>query len=98
MTTVAIVGAGLGVAAARRFGQQGSDVTLLARRQEHVDEPAAQLTAERITAHGYAADVRAPASHAHRAGCVPPLRRRPRRVIAHRSGPPGPTRTPPRTG
>ena len=59
MTTFAIVGAGrgLGVAAARRFGQQGFDVALLARRQEHVDELAAQLTAEGITARGYAADV-----------------------------------------
>ena len=64
MTTIAIVGAGrgLGVAAARRFGQQGFDVALLARRQEHVDELAAQLTAEGITARGYAADVRDAAS------------------------------------
>ena len=64
MTTFAVVGAGrgLGVAAARRFGQEGFDVALLARRQEHVDELAAQLTAEGITARGYAADVRDAAS------------------------------------
>jgi hypothetical protein len=49
MTTVAIVGAGRGLGAA-------------ARGQEHVDELAAQLTAEGITARGYAGDVRDPAS------------------------------------
>jgi NADP-dependent 3-hydroxy acid dehydrogenase YdfG len=64
MTTIAIVGAsrGLGAAAPRRFGRQGFDVALLARRQEHVDELAAQLTAQGSTARGYAADVRDPAS------------------------------------
>lgn len=64
MTTFAIVGAGsgLGAAAARRFGREGFAVALLARRQEHVDELAAQLTAEGITARGYAADVRDAAS------------------------------------
>jgi NADP-dependent 3-hydroxy acid dehydrogenase YdfG len=64
MSTIAIVGAGrgLGAAAARRFGQQGFDVALLARRQEHVDELAARLTEEGITARGYAADVRDAAS------------------------------------
>ena len=64
MTTFAIVGAGrgLGLAAARRFGQQGFDVVLISRSQEHVDELAAQLSAEGITARGYAADVRDAAS------------------------------------
>ncbi|TQN42494.1 short-subunit dehydrogenase [Blastococcus colisei] len=64
MTTFAIVGAGrgLGAAAARRFGRQGFDVALLSRSQENVDDLAAQLTADGITARGYAADVRDAAS------------------------------------
>ena len=64
MTTLAVVGAGpgLGAAVARRFGRQGFAVALLARRQNHVDELAAQLTADGLTARGYAADVRDAAS------------------------------------
>ena len=64
MTTFAIVGAGrgLGAATARRFGQQGFDVALLSRSQENVDALAAELTAEGITARGFAADVRNAAS------------------------------------
>jgi NADP-dependent 3-hydroxy acid dehydrogenase YdfG len=64
MTTVAIVGAGpgLGAAAARRFGRGGFDVALLSRSQENVDALAAELTAEGLTARGYAADVRDGAS------------------------------------
>jgi len=64
MTTVAIVGAGrgLGAATARRFGQQGFDVALVSRSQENVDALAEELTAEGITARGFAADVRNAAS------------------------------------
>lgn len=60
MTTFAIVGAGrgLGAAAARRFGRQGFDVALLSRSQANVDALAAELSADGITARGYAADVR----------------------------------------
>ncbi len=60
MTTIAIVGAGpgLGLAAAHRFGRAGFAVALLARRQDNVDALAGQLTAQGITARGFAADVR----------------------------------------
>ena len=64
MTTFAIVGAGrgLGAAAARRFGQHGFAVALLSRSQDNVDALATELTAEGITARGFAADVRNAAS------------------------------------
>ncbi|WP_324276775.1 SDR family NAD(P)-dependent oxidoreductase [Blastococcus brunescens] len=64
MTTIAIVGAGrgLGAAAARRFGREGFHVALLSRSQENVDALASELTAEGLTAHGYATDVRDGAS------------------------------------
>jgi NADP-dependent 3-hydroxy acid dehydrogenase YdfG len=59
-TTIAIIGAGpgLGLASARRFGAEGSNVALLSRTQEHVDALAAELADAGITARGYAADVR----------------------------------------
>jgi NADP-dependent 3-hydroxy acid dehydrogenase YdfG len=59
-TTIAIVGAGqgLGAAVARRFDAEGFTVALLSRDQHRVDQLAADLTAEGITARGYAADVR----------------------------------------
>lgn len=59
MPTFAIIGAGagLGLAAARRFGREGFEVALIARTQDSVDELAETLTSEGITAHGYAADV-----------------------------------------
>jgi len=59
MSTIAIIGAGpgLGAAVARRFGNEGFAVALLARTQSKLDELAAGLTAEGITARGYAADV-----------------------------------------
>lgn len=59
MPTFTIIGAGsgLGLAAARRFGQEGFDVALVSRTQEHVDELAETLQAEGISARGYAADV-----------------------------------------
>ena len=70
MTTIAIVGAGpgLGAAVARRFGREGFDVALLSRRQERADGLAADLAdlpelADRgVSARGFAADVRDPAS------------------------------------
>ncbi len=60
MTTTAIIGAGpgLGAAVARRFAAEGFNIALLARRQERVDELAAQLTSSGGEARGYAADVR----------------------------------------
>ncbi|MET7319591.1 SDR family NAD(P)-dependent oxidoreductase [Streptomyces sp. NPDC005549] len=60
MTTLAIVGAGrgLGLSAARRFGREGFDVALISRHQEPIDELAADLTQQGITARGYTANVR----------------------------------------
>ena len=67
MSTIAIIGAGpgLGQAAARRFGRGGFSVALVSRTQANVDELVAELTAEGITARGYAANARGP--HALRA-------------------------------
>ena len=60
MTTLTIVGAGigLGAAAARRFGAEGFDVAVISRRQDRVDALAADLAAAGFTARGYAASVR----------------------------------------
>ncbi|MGV9551704.1 SDR family NAD(P)-dependent oxidoreductase [Streptomyces ardesiacus] len=59
MTTYLLVGAGpgLGLAAARRFGQAGHAVALLARDQEHLDALVATLDDDGIKARGYVADV-----------------------------------------
>lgn len=64
MTTIAIVGAGpgLGAAVARRFGAEGFAVALVSRNQERLDQLAADLEADGVTARGYAADVRDPES------------------------------------
>jgi NADP-dependent 3-hydroxy acid dehydrogenase YdfG len=60
MSTIAIVGAGPGVGAAvaRRFGREGFAVALISRTQAHLDVLAAELSADGITAQGFAADVR----------------------------------------
>ena len=62
MTTIAIVGAGkgLGAAVARKFGAEGFEIALISRNQERVDQLAADLQAEGLTARGYAASVRDP--------------------------------------
>lgn len=64
MTTIAIVGAGpgLGAAVAQRFGIEGFAVALVSRNQERLDQLAADLEADGVTARGYAADVRDPES------------------------------------
>ncbi|MDO8122577.1 SDR family NAD(P)-dependent oxidoreductase [Isoptericola sp. b490] len=64
MPTIAIVGAGpgLGAAVARRFGAEGFSVALLSRDQAKLDALAAELGAGGVTARGYAADVRDPAT------------------------------------
>ncbi|MGW3981921.1 SDR family NAD(P)-dependent oxidoreductase [Streptomyces mirabilis] len=64
MTTVVIIGAGrgLGAAVARQFGHGGFDVALVSRDQARVDALAGDLTAEGLTARGFAADVRDPAA------------------------------------
>lgn len=64
MTTIAIVGAGpgLGAAVARTFGAQGFAVALVSRNQERLDQLAADLQVDGVTARGYAADVRDPES------------------------------------
>jgi NADP-dependent 3-hydroxy acid dehydrogenase YdfG len=63
MHTIAIVGAGpgLGAAVARRFGREGFAVALISRDQAKLDGIAKDLSAEGITARGFAADVLAPA-------------------------------------
>lgn len=60
MPTIAIVGAGpgLGAAVARRFGAEGFSVGLVSRDQARLDELAARLEEEGVTARGYATDVR----------------------------------------
>ncbi|MGU3438410.1 SDR family NAD(P)-dependent oxidoreductase [Actinomycetes bacterium M1A6_2h] len=64
MTTIAIIGAGegLGSAVARRFGREGFSVALISRTQKNVDRIADKLSAEGITAQGFAADVQHPQS------------------------------------
>ena len=64
MTTIAIIGAGkgLGAAVARRFGAEGFSVALISRNQGRVDALAEELGKEGITAKGFVADVRNPAS------------------------------------
>lgn len=59
MPTIAIVGAGpgLGLAIARKFGQEGFSVALISRTQDKLDRLAAQLGDEGITAVGFTADV-----------------------------------------
>jgi short-subunit dehydrogenase len=64
MATIAIIGAGagLGAAAARRFGAEGFSVGLISRNQERLDALAAELGKDSVTARGFSADVRNPAS------------------------------------
>jgi len=64
MTSLAIIGAGagLGAAAARKFGAAGLAVGLISRNQARVDALAKELTGDGITARGFTADVRDPAS------------------------------------
>ncbi|CCQ13988.1 Dehydrogenase [Rhodococcus sp. AW25M09] len=64
MTSIAIVGAGagLGAAVARKFGAQGYSVGLISRNQSRLDALADQLAADGVSAKGFAADVRDPAS------------------------------------
>jgi short-subunit dehydrogenase len=58
--SIVIVDAGpnLGMAVARRFGREGFSVGLVSRTQAKLDDLAAQLAAEGITAAGAAADIR----------------------------------------
>jgi NADP-dependent 3-hydroxy acid dehydrogenase YdfG len=58
--SIVIVGAGpnLGLAVALRFGREGFSVGLVSRTQAKLDDLAAQLAAEGITALGAAADIR----------------------------------------
>ncbi|WP_084039564.1 SDR family NAD(P)-dependent oxidoreductase [Demequina sp. NBRC 110053] len=60
MPTLAIIGAGpnLGAAVARRFGREGFSVALISRDQAKLDDLAATLKDEGVTAQGFAADVR----------------------------------------
>src|SRR4051812_18022698 len=60
--SIVIVGAGpnLGAAVARRFGREGMAVGLLSRTQSKLDDLAAELATDGITAQGAAADIRDP--------------------------------------
>ncbi len=59
MNTIAVIGAGpgLGIASARRFGQEGYRVALIARDRRRVEAHADELAKEDLTARGYAANV-----------------------------------------
>ncbi|MFE2067641.1 SDR family NAD(P)-dependent oxidoreductase [Streptomyces sp. NPDC059467] len=59
MPTIAIVGAGpqLGLAIARTFGSHGHDVALISRNRAKLDDLAAKLAADGITAAAFPADV-----------------------------------------
>ncbi|MET4580534.1 NAD(P)-dependent dehydrogenase (short-subunit alcohol dehydrogenase family) [Conyzicola nivalis] len=64
MPVIAIIGAGpgLGAAVARRFGREGFSIALISRDQSKLDAMAAELRVQGLTASGYAADVRVPAT------------------------------------
>ncbi|WP_430869201.1 SDR family NAD(P)-dependent oxidoreductase [Demequina aurantiaca] len=64
MPTIAIIGAGpgLGAAVARRFGREGFAVALVSRDQAKLDQLAATLEGEGVTARGYAADILDPSA------------------------------------
>jgi NADP-dependent 3-hydroxy acid dehydrogenase YdfG len=61
---IAIIGAGpgLGSAVARRFGREGFSIALISRTQSKLDAMSRELTADGLTARGYAADVLVPAA------------------------------------
>jgi NAD(P)-dependent dehydrogenase (short-subunit alcohol dehydrogenase family) len=63
VSVIAIIGAGpgLGAAVARRFGREGFSVALISRDQSKLDTMASELTADGVTATGYAANVLVPA-------------------------------------
>lgn len=62
LCTLIGAGPGMGLAIARRFGQEGFRVALMARRQGSLDELTAELTSEGIEARGFVLDVTDPAS------------------------------------
>jgi NADP-dependent 3-hydroxy acid dehydrogenase YdfG len=64
MTSIAIIGAGagLGAAVARKFGAEGYSIGLISRNQSRVDALADSLAKDGVSAKGFAADVRDPAS------------------------------------
>lgn len=64
MSCIAIVGAGpgLGAAVARRFGQEGYDVALVARNEEHLAALTEEIAGLGVRAQGFSADVRDPLS------------------------------------
>lgn len=64
MPTIAIIGAGpgLGLALARKFGQNGHSAALISRNGKKLDALVAELTADGIEAAGFVADAGDPAS------------------------------------
>ncbi|MEW9554924.1 SDR family NAD(P)-dependent oxidoreductase [Nonomuraea sp. NPDC050783] len=67
-------GPGVGQAIARRYGKEGYEVVLVARRREPLDKLAAELSAEGVTAHAVTADLSRP-------GDVPALAARVRAAV-----------------
>ena len=88
--SIVIVGAGpnLGLAVARRFGREGLSVGLVSRTQAKLDDLAAQLEDEGITAAGAAADIRdaSALAAADRGARRPARRRRGARVLTAARG------------
>lgn len=64
MPTIAIIGAGpgLGLAVARKFGQNGHSVALVSRNSEKLDALVAELAADGVEAAGFVADAGDPGS------------------------------------
>ena len=64
MPVIAIIGAGpgLGAAVARRFGREGFSIALISRDQAKLEGMAAELKEQGLTARGFVADVRVPAT------------------------------------
>lgn len=72
MPSIVICGAGpgLGRSVARRYGREGHDVVLVARRAEPLESTAAELRNEGITAHAVPADLGDPAAMGDLAGRI----------------------------
>ncbi len=70
--SIAVLGAGPGVgqAVARRYGKEGYEVVLVARRPEPLNASAQRLAAEGITAHAVTGDLGRPDAVPHLSGVI----------------------------
>ncbi|RZQ59772.1 SDR family NAD(P)-dependent oxidoreductase [Amycolatopsis suaedae] len=75
MATLAIFGAGpgLGLATARRFGQEGFDVALVARSRERLEGWVRELAAEGVRARALPADLTDRSAHAELVRAIGPV-------------------------